>query len=290
MDVSKFEENFNKINSLMKDRKEEKLIIERKYLPEIIDSEFFKMDHTIDNLPLIKKKYEQFLYKKGITIKYSSIFIHFNRFELDGNDPDKDIDYKIENVVATVNVEIEEKMNLNITARKHSDAEYNPERFPGLVMWINDPKATFLIFSMGKMVVTGLRKAEEAARGVDKAIKNIKKAGIKVSNPEITIQNIVASGDLHTNIDLNMAAIVMENVMYEPEVFPGLIYRMIEPKTVFLIFSTGKIVCTGAKNSEIVREAVLQLNRVVRDIGIAKESGDLDSEFDDWFAPGTIPQ
>ena len=150
MDVSKFEENFNKINSLMKDRKEEKLIIERKYLPEIIDSEFFKMDHTIDNLPLIKKKYEQFLYKKGITIKYSSIFIHFNRFELDGNDPDKDIDYKIENVVATVNVEIEEKMNLNITARKHSDAEYNPERFPGLVMWINDPKATFLIFFNGK--------------------------------------------------------------------------------------------------------------------------------------------
>ncbi len=201
--------------------------------------------------------------------------------EIEDYDFEKDLDYKIENVVATVNVEIEEKMDLNIIARKHSDAEYNPERFPGLVMRINDPKATFLIFSTGKMVVTGLRKAEEAARGVDKAIKNIKKAGIKVSNPEITIQNIVASGDLHTNIDLNMAAIVMENVMYEPEVFPGLIYRMIEPKTVFLIFSTGKIVCTGAKNSEIVREAVLQLNRVVRDIGIAKESGDLDSEFDD---------
>ncbi|MFX1275100.1 MAG: TATA-box-binding protein [Promethearchaeota archaeon] len=201
--------------------------------------------------------------------------------EMEEYDFEKNLDYKIENVVATVNVEIEEKMDLNIIARKHSDAEYNPERFPGLVMRINDPKATFLIFSTGKMVVTGLRKAEEAARGVDKAIKNIKKAGIKVANPDITIQNIVASGDLHTNIDLNMAAIVMENVMYEPEVFPGLIYRMIEPKTVFLIFSTGKIVCTGAKNSEIVREAVLQLNRVVRDIGIAKDSGDLDSEFDD---------
>lgn len=196
-------------------------------------------------------------------------------------DFEQNLDYKIENVVATVNLEIEEKMDLNIIARKHSDAEYNPERFPGLVMRIQDPKATFLIFSTGKMVVTGLRRADEAARGVDKAIKNIKKAGIKVSNPEITIQNIVASGDLHINIDLNMAAIVMENVMYEPEVFPGLIYRMSEPKTVFLIFSTGKIVCTGAKNSDIVREAVMQLNRVVRDIGIAKDSGELDSEFDD---------
>ena len=196
-------------------------------------------------------------------------------------DFEKELDYKIENVVATVNLEITEKMDLNQIARKHGDTEYNPERFPGLVMRIQDPKATFLIFSTGKMVVTGLRRADEAARGVEKAIKNIKKAGIKVSNPEITIQNIVASGDLHTNIDLNMAAIVMENVMYEPEVFPGLIYRMKEPKTVFLIFSTGKIVCTGAKNSEVVREAVLNLNKVVREMGINKDSGELDSEYED---------
>jgi len=66
------------------------------------------------------------------------------------------------------------------------------------------------------MVVTGMRKATEAGRVVEKVLKNIRKAGIKVSNPEITIQNIVASGDLHTNIDLNMAAIVMEYAMYEP--------------------------------------------------------------------------
>lgn len=196
-------------------------------------------------------------------------------------DFEKELDYKIENVVATVNLVITEKMDLNQIARKHGDTEYNPERFPGLVMRIQDPKATFLIFSTGKMVVTGLRRADEAARGVEKAIKNIKKAGIKVSNPEITIQNIVASGDLHTNIDLNMAAIVMENVMYEPEVFPGLIYRMKEPKTVFLIFSTGKIVCTGAKNSDIVREAVLNLNKVVREMGINKDSGELDSDYED---------
>ena len=151
-------------------------------------------------------------------------------------------DYKIENVVATVVMEITEKIDLNILAKKYVNAEYNPERFPGLVMRITEPKATFLIFSTGKMVVTGLRKAEEASPGVEKVIKKIKKAGIKVANPVITIQNIVASGDLHTQIDLNMAAIIMEFAMYEPEVFPGLIYRMQVPKTVFLIFSTGRIV------------------------------------------------
>ena len=191
--------------------------------------------------------------------------------EASEKDKAEGLDYKIENVVATVVVEITEKIDLNIIARKHADVEYNPERFPGLVMRILKPKATILIFSTGKMVVTGLRKASEAGRVVEKVLKNIRKAGIKVSNPEITVQNIVASGDLHTNIDLNMAAIIMEYAMYEPEVFPGLIYRMQDPKTVFLIFSTGRIVCTGAKKKEIVREAVKKLNKEVRDLGVTRE-------------------
>lgn len=195
-------------------------------------------------------------------------------------DYETDLDYKIENVVATVVVEITEKIDLNQIARKLPEVEYNPERFPGLVMRIEKPRATILIFSTGKMVVTGMRKAKEAPRVVEKVLKNIRKADIKVANPEITIQNIVASGDLHTNIDLNMAAIVMEFAMYEPEVFPGLIYRMQDPKTVFLIFSTGRIVCTGAKNKEIVRDAVLKLNQQVRELGVAKKDMG-DTEYQD---------
>ena len=181
------------------------------------------------------------------------------------------LDYKIVNVVATVIMEITEKIDLTIISRKYEDAEYNPERFPGLIMKIKEPKATFLIFSTGKMVVTGLKRADDASPGVKKVMKNIKKAGINISNPEITIQNIVASGDLHTFIDLNMAAIIMENVMYEPEVFPGVIYRMGDPKTVFLLFSTGKVVCVGAKNKEIVREAFIKLNQEVRELGLDKK-------------------
>ena len=177
-------------------------------------------------------------------------------------------------------MEITEKIDLNKIARKFEDVEYNPERFPGLVMRITDPKATFLIFSTGKMVITGLRRADEAGPGVKKVIKSIKKAGIDVSNPEITIQNIVASGDLHTLIDLNKAAIIMENSMYEPEVFPGLIYRMKEPKTVFLIFSTGKVVCTGAKDKKFVKEAFLKLNREVRKLGVTRNNEE-NSEYQD---------
>ncbi|MFO8020557.1 MAG: TATA-box-binding protein [Promethearchaeia archaeon] len=184
---------------------------------------------------------------------------------------ESDLDYKIENVVATVEVKIDDKIDLTQIAGKHPEVEYNPDRFPGLVMRIEKPRATILIFSTGKMVVTGLRKATEAPSVVDQVLDNIKKAGIDLENPEITIQNIVASGDLHTNVDLNMAAIVMEFAMYEPEVFPGLIYRMQDPKTVFLIFSTGRIVCTGAKKKEVVRDAVLKLNKEIRKLDLAKK-------------------
>jgi len=182
-----------------------------------------------------------------------------------------ELDYKIENVVATVSVEITERIDLTQIARKLTDVEYNPERFPGLIMRIEKPKATILIFSTGKMVVTGMRRAAEAERVVNNVIKNVKKAGIKLSNPKISIVNIVTSGDLHTRIDLDMMIIVMEYVMFEPEVFPGLIYHMKNPKAVFLVFSTGRFVCTGAKSREIVEKAVIKLNRQVRELGIAKK-------------------
>ena len=169
-------------------------------------------------------------------------------------------------------MEITKKIDLTKIARKYEDVEYNPERFPGLIMRIKEPKATFLIFSTGKMVITGLRRADEASPGVKKVIKYIKKAGINVDNPVITVVNIVASGDLHIFIDLNIAAIEMENAMYEPEVFPGLIYRMRDLNTVFLIFSTGKVVCTGAKNKKIIEESFLKLYHEVRELSVAKKN------------------
>jgi transcription initiation factor TFIID TATA-box-binding protein len=192
-------------------------------------------------------------------------------------------EWKVENVVATVVVELGssgEKINLNQIAHKYPDCEYNPERFPGLVMRVVDPKATILIFSTGKMVVTGLRAATEAEAVVNNVIKKMIQAKVDISSePVITIQNIVASGDLHTHIDLNEASVIMENAMYEPEVFPGLIYRMAEPKTVFLIFSTGRIVCTGAKTKEIVGEAVQKLVLQVKEYGLDQGKGE--GDFDD---------
>jgi transcription initiation factor TFIID TATA-box-binding protein len=94
-----------------------------------------------------------------------------------------------------------------------------------------------------------------------KVIKELKKGGIIIiSKPELKIQNIVASASLGGMIDLEKAAFKLEKTMYEPEQFPGLIYRMAEPKVVILLFASGKLVCTGAKKEQDVYDAVQKLH------------------------------
>jgi transcription initiation factor TFIID TATA-box-binding protein len=140
--------------------------------------------------------------------------------------------------------------------------EYRPEQFPGLVFRLKRPKTATLIFNSGKMVCTGAKSEKEARRAVKKVIKELKKSGIIIiGKPELKIQNIVASANLSGLIDLERSAYSLGRTMYEPEQFPGLIYRMDEPKVVILLFASGKLVCTGAKKEEDVYEAVTKLHK-----------------------------
>ncbi len=208
--------------------------------------------------------------------------MHIYRLMPENNsvDVDEQYTYEIQNVVATVITTIKEKIDLKIIARAYPDIEYNPERFPGLVMRVIKPKATGLIFSTGKMVITGMKRPTEAPSVVSQIITRINKCKISMKEPIITIQNFVVSGDIKCGIDLNKATVVMDNVMYEPEVFPGLIYRMKEPKSVLLLFSTGKIVCTGVKDEETVKLVFEKLYRVVREYEVNMDPSKF-GEFDD---------
>ncbi len=167
-----------------------------------------------------------------------------------------EISYKVVNIVATVITEIDDAIDLNQIIQKCSNVEYHPDRFPGLIMRLENPHATLLIFSSGKMVITGLKKTTDANLAAQQALEKMQKIGFKIRNPKVTIQNIVATSSLNMNVDLNMLTIVMDNVMYEPEVFPAAIYKMQDPKVVFLIFSSGKTVCLGAKIKETIDEAI----------------------------------
>ncbi len=140
------------------------------------------------------------------------------------------------------------------------NTEYNPEQFPGLVIRIKDPKTSALIFSSGKIVCTGARSLEKVHESIKKIIKSLEKINIKIKiKPEVTIQNIVASGSIGMDLNLNVLAMKLNNTEYEPEQFPGLVYKLPELRATFLLFSNGKIVCTGTKSEEQVHHALKQL-------------------------------
>ncbi len=169
---------------------------------------------------------------------------------------------KIENVVASAT--LNQKVDLNAVVKGYPGVEYRPEQFPGLVFRLKRPKTATLIFNSGKMVCTGAKSEKESRRAVMKVIKELKKGGIIViSKPELKIQNIVASVSLGGMIDLEKAAYTLEKTMYEPEQFPGLIYRMDEPKVVILLFASGKLVCTGAKKEQDVYDSVYKLHGIL---------------------------
>jgi len=178
-----------------------------------------------------------------------------------------DLEINIQNVVASGS--LNQKFNLLDIQKVFVTTEYNPKRFPGLVFRLKRPKTSTLIFNSGKMVCTGAKSAKMAKSAIRKVVRELKKAGIIIlGKPQITIQNIVASGNLKGNVDLEMAADLLDNVMYEPEQFPGLIYRMRDPKVVLLIFASGKIVCTGAKSDSMVQEAVQKLYGIIDDYAL----------------------
>lgn len=159
----------------------------------------------------------------------------------------------LQNIVATVNLEV--RLDLKTIALHARNAEYNPKRFAAVIMRIREPKTTALIFASGKMVVTGAKSEDDSRLASRKYARIIQKLGFEAKFSEFKIQNIVGSCDVRFPIRLEGLA-YSHGVYssYEPELFPGLIYRMVKPKVVLLIFVSGKIVLTGAK----VREEIYQ--------------------------------
>jgi transcription initiation factor TFIID TATA-box-binding protein len=165
---------------------------------------------------------------------------------------------RIENVVASAT--LNQKFDLNAIVKGNPGVEYDPDKFPGLVFRLKRPKTAILIFTTGKMVCTGAKSSKESKRAIKKVVRDLKKSGIIIlGRPKIKIVNIVASGNLGGYVDLERSAYALGKTMYEPEQFPGLIYRVDTPKVVFLIFASGKIVCTGARKEEYVYESVKNL-------------------------------
>ncbi len=177
---------------------------------------------------------------------------------------------KIENIVASASLGV--KIPLEKIVEHLEGTEYEPEQFPGLVYRLKNPKAAALIFSSGKIVCTGARSVKDVKKVVKKVVEMIKTA--KIGEPKtysIQIENIVASAKLEAKLNLDKIAFELENSEYEPEQFPGLVYRMKNPKVAFLLFSSGKVVCTGVRKVEDIEFAVKTISKRLKSIGALKK-------------------
>ena len=171
---------------------------------------------------------------------------------------------EIVNVVASTG--IGQEIDLKQATLALEGADYDPKRFPGLVYRTKDPKTAALLFRSGKIVCTGAKSIAEAYKGIENVFQSLRDIGIDVKGtPEIKVQNIVASADLHSTLNLTAIAIGLglENIEYEPEQFPGLVYRISDPKVVVLLFGSGKLVITGGRKLEDAANAV---DRIVEEL------------------------
>ncbi|NOX71500.1 MAG: TATA-box-binding protein [Candidatus Micrarchaeota archaeon] len=174
---------------------------------------------------------------------------------------------KIENVVAFSVLGVD--ISLNHVVSSIESAEYEPEQFPGLVYRTQDPRAAALIFSSGKIVCTGTKSIELAHVAMEKVVAKLREIGIKVPKKyPVNIENIVASSKIDAKLSLDDIAFSLEDAEYEPEQFPGLVYRIKEPRVAFLLFSSGKIICTGAHEIDDIYTALDKFRVKLEEIGV----------------------
>ena len=168
----------------------------------------------------------------------------------------------IVNIVASTT--LAKKLDLDLIAQSIDSTDYEPKQFPGLIFRLKNPKTATLLFTSGKANCTGSKSIEEIRKAIDLIADKLQKIGMHIFDKKdlhITIQNIVATANLGGELNLSQVAVGLglENIEYEPEQFPGLVYRIQEPKVVVLLFSSGKIVCTGGRNIESVTLAIENL-------------------------------
>lgn len=176
---------------------------------------------------------------------------------------------QVENVVASS--DIGQELDLETLSEDLGATDYDPDNFPGLVYRMHDPKAAAFIFRSGKVVCTGAKSVDDVTTALGYVFDELRELGVDVaSSPDIEIQNIVSSGDLDHTLNLNAIAIGLglEHIEYEPEQFPGLVYRLDDPDVVALLFGSGKLVITGGKQLDDAEEALMKIEDQLNDLGL----------------------
>ena len=196
------------------------------------------------------------------------IYMSTQKLEKKSKEEKNSLTYTVQNIVVKSTLNTTSDIDLIKIVKHVKNTEYNKERFPGLFFRISDPKCVVIIFRTGKMVLTGIKEFIHIKKIVDLIVKELNKtvkANIKRDMVDSEIVNIVATANFDNKIDLDLSAITLNNVIFEPEVFPGLIFKCVQPvKCVFLIFNSGNVVLTGIREEKGIEPALIDLGRLMR--------------------------
>ena len=180
----------------------------------------------------------------------------------------------MQNVVATFNLNVS-SIDLSELACRTSFVEYNPKKFAAATARIMEPRTTALCFASGNMVCTGAKDENLARLAARKYVNVLQKCGFDVQMRNFAIQNLVASTAIGGLLRLeDMATEFGAIAGYEPDMFPGLILRLQQPKVVYLCFRSGKVVITGARNRDMIASSFKEMyhNVLVRYIDTVSDT------------------
>jgi len=148
--------------------------------------------------------------------------------------------------------------------------EYDPSNYHGLYLRPEENGPLITVYRSGKYIVSGCSSFEELHRTNDSFVDEFNELGIAEDgqNTGFSVQNVVCTGNLETGVQLNTLSISLglESIEYEPEQFPGLIYRPADFDAVLLIFANGKVVITGSKDLATAESAFLHLQSKIQEL------------------------
>ncbi|XP_047464999.1 TATA-box-binding protein-like [Mugil cephalus] len=165
------------------------------------------------------------------------------------------------NVISTVKLGC--SLDLDLIACKSWNVEYNPKIYKALVMRIREPRATALIYKNGNLVCTGAKSVEQSLLAARKFARIVQKLGFPVASLDFKIRNMVATCSTFPVCLDQLATSHHQLCSYEPELFPGLFYKII-PGVNVTVFPSGKINMCGAKTLDNVYEAFHALYPILR--------------------------
>jgi transcription initiation factor TFIID TATA-box-binding protein len=175
---------------------------------------------------------------------------------------------KIENIVAYA--QVCDALDMELISEKIPETIYNPEQFPGVSWKFDEPKVAILILPTGRIVCTGASKPDDVENVIKKVVSRIKKIGFEIKKGyTVETENVIASVDFKKEMHLSSIAngLLLKHVDYEPKYFPGLIYRLEDKDAVLLLFSSGKLVCTGAKSVEDAKSVIETMEEKLTSLG-----------------------